>query len=234
MDSIASILNVKTDYPIGAIPARPTTPMIADENQTVPTTLTRRIEAEKIDPPKTTTPKPNNDNLDLETIKKSIHSIRDQLEAVIRALDGLPEPIIGGRAGTATESDLVLATGEKILEGVFNGEKMIGEDGAEYAVPPNYASKSKLVEGDIMKLTIGRNGSFIYKQIKPIERKKILGVLAYDLESKKWSATHENRHYKILTASISFYKGKIGDEVVIILPEIGRSDWAAVDNIISK
>ena len=34
---------------------------------------------------------------------------------------------------------------------------MIGPDGKNYPVPANYASKSKLIEGDILKLTITPN-----------------------------------------------------------------------------
>ena len=49
----------------------------------------------------------------------------------------------------------------KIIEGVFDGQTMIGPDGKNYPVPANYASKSKLVEGDILKLTINDDGGFI-------------------------------------------------------------------------
>ena len=42
----------------------------------------------------------------------------------------------------------------KIIEGVFDGQNMVGSDGKTYPVPANYASKSKLVQGDILKLTI--------------------------------------------------------------------------------
>ena len=54
---------------------------------------------------------------------------------------------------------------------------MIGPDGKNYPVPANYASKSKLVEGDIMKLTITEDGKFLYKQIGPVERKTVIGTL---------------------------------------------------------
>ena len=54
---------------------------------------------------------------------------------------------------------------------------MIGPDGKNYPVPANYASKSKLVEGDILKLTIGESGKFMYKQIGPVERKTVIGTL---------------------------------------------------------
>src|SRR3989337_3583755 len=68
----------------------------------------------------------------------------------------------------------------KVIEGVFDGQNMVGPDGKVYPVPANYASKSKLVEGDVLKLTIAEDGSFIYKQIGPVERKKMLGVLTMD------------------------------------------------------
>ena len=47
------------------------------------------------------------------------------------------------------------------MEGVFDGQNMMGPDGKKYPVPANYASKSKLVEGDVLKLTISDDGSFI-------------------------------------------------------------------------
>src|SRR3989339_2130992 len=43
---------------------------------------------------------------------------------------------------------------DKIIEGVFDGQNMIGPKTKVFPVPANYASKSKLVEGDILKLTI--------------------------------------------------------------------------------
>ena len=178
--------------------------------------------------------KPNNPHIpDLEQIKRMAYAIKDQVEGLLRFLQGdhstqtMPyiqkEPV---------SSDL--ATGEQIVEGVFNGEKMIGPDGKEYAVAPNYASKSKLVEGDMMKLTIKANGQFLFKQIGPTQRKRIIGILRFDEAQQKWSVEHEGKIYKILTASATFYKGKPNDEVVLIVPEDGKSDWGAVENIISK
>src|SRR5262245_60892005 len=65
----------------------------------------------------------------------------------------------------------------KVIEGVFDGQNMVGSDAKTYPVPANYASKSKLVQGDILKLTIADDGSFLYKQIGPIPRKQVVGVL---------------------------------------------------------
>jgi hypothetical protein len=65
----------------------------------------------------------------------------------------------------------------KVIEGVFDGQNMMGSDSKTYPVPANYASKSKLVQGDILKLTIADDGAFLYKQIGPIPRKQLVGVL---------------------------------------------------------
>ena len=59
---------------------------------------------------------------------------------------------------------------------------MVGSDGKNYPVPANYASKSKLVQGDILKLTIADDGAFLYKQIGPIPRKQVVGKLKLGLD----------------------------------------------------
>ncbi len=124
-------------------------------------------------------------------------------------------------------------TGARIIEGVFDGENMIGPDGKQYSVPANYASKSKLVEGDILKLTITANGTFVYKQIGPIERARIVGVLNHTATGE-FFAIAEGRKWRLLTASVTYYKGDSGDEVVILVPKTGESKWAAVENIVKK
>ena len=53
----------------------------------------------------------------------------------------------------------------KVIEGVFDGQNMVGSDGKMYPVPANYASKSKLVQGDILKLTIADDGAFLYSRV---------------------------------------------------------------------
>lgn len=121
----------------------------------------------------------------------------------------------------------------KVIEGVFDGEQMIGPDGKQYSVPANYASKSKLVEGDIMKLTIMANGTFIFKQIGPIERNRIVATLERTSEGN-FIASLDGKKWRLLTASITYYRGEPGDEVVIMVPKHGESKWAAVDNVVKK
>ncbi|MFH0779681.1 MAG: hypothetical protein V1928_02365 [Parcubacteria group bacterium] len=123
---------------------------------------------------------------------------------------------------------------EKVIEGVFNGASMVGGDGMEYDVPANYASKSKLVEGDILKLTINNLGAFVYKQIKPIERLRQIGVLEQDPFNLQFFASLNGKKWKLLTASVTYFKGEPGDEVVFLTPTESGSRWAAVENIVKK
>src|SRR5207237_8485787 len=76
------------------------------------------------------------------------------------------------------------ATG-RVIEGIFDGQNMVDAKGQTYPVPANYASKSKLVEGDGMKLTITDEGKFIYKQIAPVESRNDKGVLIQEDEQHK-------------------------------------------------
>src|SRR3990167_10975151 len=121
-----------------------------------------------------------------------------------------------------------------IIEGVFDGQHMIGPDGKQYTVPANYASKSKLVEGDILKLTISQDGSFVYKQIGPVERKRLVGVLVKDEEKNEYRVLAEGQSFRVLLASVTYFKGEAGDEAVILVPQDGESKWAAVENIIKN
>lgn len=122
--------------------------------------------------------------------------------------------------------------GMRVIEGAFDGQNMVGPDGKQYSVPANYASKSKLVEGDVLKLTITRDGSFIYKQIGPIERQRLIGQLIRDDATGEFKVMVDGRPYKVLLASITYFKGDVGDEVVILVPQNGETRWAAVENII--
>ncbi len=122
--------------------------------------------------------------------------------------------------------------GSIVIEGVFNGETMTDSKGKVYPVPANYASKSKLIPGDVLKLTILEDGSYLYKQIGPIERKKVVGVLTY--EDGQYKVIANGKAYKVLLASVTYFKGEIGDKVTLIIPELEDSDFAAIENILPK
>ena len=116
----------------------------------------------------------------------------------------------------------------KIIEGVFDGQNMVGSDGKTYPVPANYASKSKLVQGDILKLTIADDGAFLYKQIGPIPRKQLVGVLVQ--KEGHFFVEIGKRSYRVLLASVTYFKAKIGDQISINVPEDEvDAEWAAIE-----
>ncbi|MSR85158.1 hypothetical protein EXS71_01835 [Candidatus Uhrbacteria bacterium] len=123
---------------------------------------------------------------------------------------------------------------DRMLEGVFNGEHMVGEDGQIYHVPANYASKSKLVEGDLLKLTIVDGGRFLFKQKGPMERERCVGTLVYDEQLQTWKVVANGLKYRVLPASVSFYHGQAGDEVAILVPKSTPSRWAAIEHLIKQ
>ena len=160
---------------------------------------------------------------------KRLHALIQEAETNLAAAKELLISIVGDDGSVITPrggaNDEV---GGKIIEGVFDGQKMIGPDGKEYPVPANYASKSKLVEGDLLKLTISDDGGFIYKQIDPVPRHQIIGTMtqhdgAYYVEAN-------GREYRILLASVTYFRINVGDQVTIIVPADNiEATWAAVE-----
>lgn len=183
---------------------------------------------------------------DLEKLSPS--EVVNALGSIQKELDRLKLAVTGGidtsngQANQAIESNLKILRDkdgavqknelEKTVEGVFDGEQMIGADGQQYDVPANYASKSKLVEGDVLKLSINNMGSFVYKQIKPIDRVRLKGELVQEEQSLQFYAVVDDKKWKLLTASVTYYRGEAGDEVIFLIPAEGSSMWAAVDNIV--
>ncbi len=124
------------------------------------------------------------------------------------------------------------STATKVVEGIFDGQNMVDAQNQTYPIPANYASKSKLVEGDGMKLTITDEGKFIYKQIAPIDRRTMVGVLIQ--EDGQYKVLAEGKAYRLLLASVTFYRAEVGDQVTILVPKTGNANWGAVEAIIPK
>jgi hypothetical protein len=86
----------------------------------------------------------------------------------------------------------------------------------------------------MLKLTISKNGSFIYKQIGPISRQQLMATLARNEATYEWYAVSDDQRWKLITAAVTYYHGQPGDEVVILTPKGTPSNWAAVENIIKR
>lgn len=116
----------------------------------------------------------------------------------------------------------------KVLEGVFDGQNMVGSDAKTYPVPANYASKSKLVQGDILKLTIADDGAFLYKQIGPIPRKQVVGTLVQ--REGHYFVDVDDHSYRVLLASVTYFKAKPGDQISVSIPaDDDTVEWSAIE-----
>lgn len=164
----------------------------------------------------------------MQVAQDTIKQVESELKKMGMSTDELPKPKKQAlvQPGSLDSTDSI----GKIIEGQFDGQNMIGPDNKVYPVPANYASKSKLVEGDTLKLTIARDGSFIYKQIGPIQRKKIIAKMA--LENGQYVAVVGDKKYRVLYASVTYFKAQPGDEVTIVVPESEDAEWAAIEALI--
>lgn len=160
----------------------------------------------------------------LDAAEASLNSARELLaELAPGAVSSVPH--------VKAENAKAYEQGEsQIVEGTFDGQNMIGPNGKVFPVPANYASKSKLVEGDRLKLTIMPNGTFLYKQIAPIDREFVKGMLVK--EDGQFRVVASGKSYKVLLASVTYYKGDVGDEVTLIIPKGQESNWGTIEAII--
>ena len=159
---------------------------------------------------------------------KRLRTLIQEAETNLAAAKELLISIIGDDGQVVTPKNSSDDVTGKIIEGVFDGQMMLSPDGKNYPIPANYASKSKLVEGDILKLTINEDGGFIYKQIGPVPRKQIIGTLLN--HDGSFYVEAGGNEYKILLASVTYFKLKVGDQVTILIPEDSTdATWAAVE-----
>lgn len=157
---------------------------------------------------------------------KRLRSLLQEAETSMAAAKELLVSLVGDDSSmTSTMKDDGLG---KIIEGVFDGQNMVGSDAKTYPVPANYASKSKLVQGDILKLTIADDGTFLYKQIGPVPRKQLVGML--ELREGHYFVVVGDHSYRVLLASVTYFKAKPGDQVSVNVPEDDdNTEWAALE-----
>lgn len=162
----------------------------------------------------------------IQALREMIYNSERSLQsakAMLLQLEGKKK--VGRKKKIDEESD------DRVIEGTFDGQIMLGTDGKQYPVPANYASKSKLVEGDMLKLTITGDGSFIYKQIGPVERKRLIGIVNQDADGNFFLIA-DGRPFRVLLASITYFKVEPGDEITLVTSRDIDSDWASIENII--
>lgn len=161
-------------------------------------------------------------------IKETIASAEKNLQTAKSLLSQLESKY------TPQKKTYGVAEGGKIVEGSFDGQLMIGVDGRQYPVPANYASKSKLVEGDMLKLVITEDGNFIYKQIGPFKRKHLIGVLKESPKEGGYIVEAEGKEYKVLLAAVTYHHANPNDEIALVVADNDDATWGAIENVIKK
>ena len=122
----------------------------------------------------------------------------------------------------------------EVVEWKFDGYFMVWVDQKKYPVPLNYSSKTKLVPGDILKLKILDDGKFVYKLIQPVDRKHIRALLSKTEDNKFVAVTDDGKNYFLNQAAVTFFKGKPGDELYVLVNEKEDASFAAIEAIIKK
>ena len=173
--------------------------------------------------------------------KKTIEAIRDFIitaeKSIKNAKKLLKDIIDDNNIDLNTEIDLdttwlntYTSENNKIIEWVFTWVEMLGIDSNKYPIPANYASKSKLVQGDKLKLTIEGNGKMLYKQISPIEREYKTWLVVR--EKDKYQVISEWNTYDLLTAAVTHFKANIWDTITVIVPANKKATFAAIEALI--
>ncbi|NQU99809.1 MAG: hypothetical protein HQ538_03655 [Parcubacteria group bacterium] len=173
-------------------------------------------------------------NIDVVLLKKKLQDAEFTIKEALKLLSGEQIDFDSNQEDLkikAKKQEIIEE--EKIIEGVFDGQNMIGPDEKMYPVPANYASKSKLIEGDVLKLTISEDGTFVFKQIGPIDRNKMIGQVK-QVSQDEYIIESEDKTFKILLASATYFKLEDGDTVTIVVPQEKESAWAAIENVIKK
>ncbi len=181
----------------------------------------------------------------VQFVKNTIHDVESDLKRAkiaLQALEKFDPSNLSSLAVVAWLEDeastMVLQSyvdeDMQVVEWLFDGYFMVGSDQKKYPVPLNYASKTKLVPGDVLKLKILADGKFVYKLIRPVERKHVRAVLSKTDDNKFIAVTDDSKTYFLNQAAVTFFKGKASDELYIVTNADGSGSFAAIEAIIKK
>ncbi len=169
-------------------------------------------------------------------LKKVLESI-EAAEAALNLAksylaDGGVEIESAAKSYSEKAASLTSSSEGRVIEGVFDGQNMIDKKGAVHPVPANYASKSKLVPGDVLKLTVTEEGKFLYKQIGPVQRRTVIGPLVSN--NGQYQVLADGKAYNVLLASVTYFRAAVGDEVTLIIPMDEGAKWGAIEAVLPK
>ena len=170
----------------------------------------------------------------LEKAFEAIETAESALSLAKQLLSDLGDIPIKNSTKSYSDKAANLSSSEegRVIEGVFDGQSMVDSAGAVHPVPANYASKSKLIPGDVLKLTVTEEGKFLYKQIGPVERRTVVGPLVHT--NGQYQVLANGKAYNVLLASVTYFRASVGDEVTIIIPMDDNAVWGAIEAVLPK
>ncbi len=173
----------------------------------------------------------------LEVAQKNIQTALQLISQLIEE-KGLTDKV---SSDTTNVKPIVTSVDEasalEVVEGYFDGENMVGDNGQIYPVPQNYASKTQLVIGDRMKwiLTPERE---LFKLIQPAERERVIGTLTAEGDDFFVLVDTLPQPVRLLKASVTYamknFGLKVGDEVVIVIPKNSTPIWGAFSSVVKS
>lgn len=118
------------------------------------------------------------------------------------------------------------------VEGYFDGQYLISDDGRKTEVPGNYAAKSRLVYGDRLKVFV-EAGKQVFKQITKAERKKVEGIL--NKKEGRWCLLANEGTYKISDVAAEFNNAELNDKAYAYVPMDNLNvPFAALDLVVKS
>jgi hypothetical protein len=168
----------------------------------------------------------------------AIYSLIENCEANIKSIKALLVQVSNGNGATATNYSTssfspsqgnfnINTSSDSFVEGYFDGENMVGDNGNSYPVPQNYISKTQLIIGDRMKWSLATNAfgekHEMFKLIDPAPRKKVIGRFLVDGNNFFVTVDSQPNPIKIIKASATYAMKNLGlkvnDLVAIYIPK---------------
>jgi hypothetical protein len=178
--------------------------------------------------PSKTSPKNDSLNNSLQALQELINTAEKSLCHAKNLIHHLA-PKMPKKADLLEETDghIYKHGADQIIEGVFDGQDMIGVDKKTYPVPANYASKSKIVEGSKLKCTIKADGALQYKIIKEVDFVTSTGTIIRD--GDHFVVVSQDGMYQLLPAAVTYIRARVGDRIAIRIPKGKKATYATIE-----
>lgn len=164
----------------------------------------------------------------ITTILQSIKADIDRLEQVLFDTAPKNNNTNNTNPNTNTKNDENASEG---ITGYFDGLFMVSSNGKKYEVPRNYAAKSKLVYGDVLKMIQDEKGANTFKQVEKQPRKKIEGIAVK--KDNAWILLSDAGAYELSSTAAEFKNVQEHDEVTAFIPDNNSNvPYAALDEVL--